>query len=609
MMMMLSRGRTFAYSFLLVLCLGFCSAPLFTVQPAFAQDTSDESKLVGQVQNPSISPSNPDIIAYERVARDAQELYLYNRRTGIVSRVQVQKDQEGTEAGRPSFLSLLDDQDPSRFSRYDGQLSWRPRLDAEERQWFAFVSSGGGAGFDLYLSYYDADGQLATEPPIRLAYAGTEQFPQWSPDGQRLIFVSGDASGNSDIYLSSNMRAILAGRSSFQPTRLTGNPNLEFYPVWSPDGRYIAYQTQTMQSGRQNWGISLIAPGDGGLAEPVALTGSLSTYDEYKPSWSPDGQQIAFYITQGEVGGGGDKLLQDIGVLALVRGSGSDRVSGRVLSGFSPRLAQNVVPHESRGPMWLPSPGSLQLIYVKRDAQSGFPIFVADFLRWQDKQPNYEQDFSQTFGTQNHRDPVLAALPSGVRIAFVSQEGNANMLQAFDRTGSGGTRTITIPVELSQNAAFRKSLIVPGTGQFYKGQTAKGALFLGGEVVAIGAAVAFLLSSNSHAQDTATLRDQYLDEVAQGTGCQGPNVPCENETFRAWQQAFDDGQAARTIAFAAAGAAVGIWVLNVLDSRTGFPRAVDRPVRVAVAPTFDLSDVFALSSRPSQLGLRFRMSF
>ncbi len=71
-----------------------------------------------------------------------------------------------------------------------------------------------------------------------------------------------------------------------QVERLTSDPGEEYAPSWSPDGEYIAYTNKDLQG---NFDISLIKANGG---RPLRLTPN-PTYDGL-PSWSPDGQEIVF---------------------------------------------------------------------------------------------------------------------------------------------------------------------------------------------------------------------------------------------------------------------------------------------------------------------------
>lgn len=74
--------------------------------------------------------------------------------------------------------------------------------------------------------------------------------------------------------------------SGEQVERLTIEPSEEYAPSWSPDGQYIAY---TSKDSRGNSDIFLMKASGG---QPVRLTPN-PTYDGL-PSWSPDGKHIAF---------------------------------------------------------------------------------------------------------------------------------------------------------------------------------------------------------------------------------------------------------------------------------------------------------------------------
>ena len=66
------------------------------------------------------------------------------------------------------------------------------------------------------------------------SYAGNQLSPSFSPDGSQIAFAwNGLAEDNFDIYI----KLIGAGT----PLRLTTDPAFDFYPRWSPNGRWIAF--------------------------------------------------------------------------------------------------------------------------------------------------------------------------------------------------------------------------------------------------------------------------------------------------------------------------------------------------------------------------------
>jgi len=68
------------------------------------------------------------------------------------------------------------------------------------------------------------------------------------------------------------------------PRRLTSAPEGEFYPTWSPDGQWLAYVTWSDAGGHVH---KIRADGRG---QPVRLTREVATY--YATQWAPDGRRI-----------------------------------------------------------------------------------------------------------------------------------------------------------------------------------------------------------------------------------------------------------------------------------------------------------------------------
>ena len=106
--------------------------------------------------------------------------------------------------------------------------------------------------------------------------------PAWSPDSQRIAFVSWREDWTGDIGV---MDA--DGRN---PKRLTHTPNNERGPAWSPDGSKIAFTTVL----EEDFVLSVM-DADGTnqriLTEEV-LDGRMQLI--FHPAWSPDGRTIAY---------------------------------------------------------------------------------------------------------------------------------------------------------------------------------------------------------------------------------------------------------------------------------------------------------------------------
>ena len=161
--------------------------------------------------------------------------------------------------------------------------------------------------------------------------SGLEWFPSLSPDGKWVVY-GGDSQGNRDVFLQSttgqtpiNLTAASAedddqpafsrdgeqiafrssrdgggifvmGRTGEAVRRLTRRG---FKPTWSPDGREIAFTTENADLDPQNTvGLSSLWVVDVASGRERQL----ANVDAVLPSWSPNGHRIA-YTTRGAIAG------------------------------------------------------------------------------------------------------------------------------------------------------------------------------------------------------------------------------------------------------------------------------------------------------------------
>jgi Tol biopolymer transport system component len=149
----------------------------------------------------------------------------------------------------------------SRESDLDPAWSWNGRR-------LAFASKRDG-DFEIYVM--DANGSNQTRLTNNPARDG---HPTWSPDGTKIAFTT-DRDGNAEIYV--------MDADGSNPQRLTDRPSPENYPAWSPDGGSIAFSSF---GGDDGTGIFVMDAGGGNVR--LLAAGPL-----HSPAWSPDGKRIA----------------------------------------------------------------------------------------------------------------------------------------------------------------------------------------------------------------------------------------------------------------------------------------------------------------------------
>jgi len=113
--------------------------------------------------------------------------------------------------------------------------------------------------------------------PVRLTDGqANDTSPVWSPDGRRIAFVS-DRDGNREVY-------VMNADGSDQ-MNLTRHASEDWTPTWAPEGDRLAFAS--FRDG--NWEI-YVMNADG--SNQTRLTRNDAA--DYSPSWSSDGERTAF---------------------------------------------------------------------------------------------------------------------------------------------------------------------------------------------------------------------------------------------------------------------------------------------------------------------------
>ena len=103
----------------------------------------------------------------------------------------------------------------------------------------------------------------------------------WSPDGKSIVFVS-NITGRNNLWF--------VPADGGWPTQLTVSDQRQSNPTWSPNGKWIAYQSD--YDGDEQWDIFLVSPKTGQIIN-VTKTREIS---EENPVWSPDGRYLAYIV-------------------------------------------------------------------------------------------------------------------------------------------------------------------------------------------------------------------------------------------------------------------------------------------------------------------------
>ncbi|PYP36055.1 MAG: hypothetical protein DMD46_10365 [Gemmatimonadetes bacterium] len=220
----------------------------------------------GYDYQPDWSPDGRFVV-FARYARDAIELHLLELATGAVRpltsnggvNVEPRWSPDGT---RIAFVST-----------------------AYNRRWHIFtMSMDGGASGDVTRLTDDNDSKLP-----RYYYGVLDHYlsPTWSRDGRELILVSnrGHIHGTGGFWRMPATPGAPMRELRYEET------NWKARPDWSPDGERVVYSSYLGRQWNQLW----LMTSEGG--DPFPLT--YGEFDATAPRWSRDGTRIAYIANEG----------------------------------------------------------------------------------------------------------------------------------------------------------------------------------------------------------------------------------------------------------------------------------------------------------------------
>ena len=228
---------------------------------------------------------------------------------------------------------------------------------------------------------------------------GTESSPVFSPDGKALAF-SAQYDGNTDVYT----MPVTGGA----PVRLTWHPGADIVQSFTPDGKAILFTSQRATfTGRYSQLFTV--PIGGGMAEQLPIPNAA------RATYSPDGQRIAYNPIAG-------RHLQ----WKSYRGGTVQRLWLYNTKGHAiEKIPQPAERSNDTDPMWIGT-----TVFFRSDRAGEFNIFAYDTASRQVRQVTTHSDF-----------PVLNAASGGGRIVYEQ----AGVLHVLDPQ-SGKAERLTIGV-------------------------------------------------------------------------------------------------------------------------------------------------------------------
>jgi Tol biopolymer transport system component len=239
------------------------------------------------VSVPRLLPSS-DQISFESNITGYWDIYLLDLRTGVIHNLTRYRADDRAASWSPDGEQLVFYS--NRASELSGDIyvldvlaggvRW---LTWGDRHHWRPVWSPDNDRITLMVSYdriyiMDSDGRNAVQLAVGFA-------PSWSPDSQYILYyTSRYGELNADIY------ALRPDGTGFR--NLSRHPANDWDPAWSPDGGRVAF-TSARHGNAEIYVMTVCEPDQAGCDSSVQrLTFHRAT--DKTPAWSPDGRYIVF---------------------------------------------------------------------------------------------------------------------------------------------------------------------------------------------------------------------------------------------------------------------------------------------------------------------------
>ena len=168
-----------------------------------------------------------------------------------------------------------------------------------------FFSDWRADGRRIAFDFFEADGdeQIATmtadggDLRVITSGPGIHELPSWSPDGRRLVFDFSPEADPETPGFQTRLWTMRADGSHARPLPMS-TPGFDVEPKYAPNGRWIAFGRLGQNADTGDFEAAVFIVGaNGGRARQLTSWGA---YVEH-PTWSPDSRWITFNTPEGTI--------------------------------------------------------------------------------------------------------------------------------------------------------------------------------------------------------------------------------------------------------------------------------------------------------------------